>query len=48
MKRLFAPLQIATYLASEWIWQPLWDRLSKMDERLARIEDERIRSGEGL
>lgn len=34
MRRLLAPMNLAVYLVSEWIWQPLWDRLTGWDERV--------------
>ena len=37
-------MSVAIYLVSEWVWQPLWDRLTSFDERVRdaeRVERER-------
>lgn len=45
MRRLFAPMNLAVYLVSEWVWMPLWDRLTAFDDRVEaarRVNADRI------
>ena len=34
MRFLLAPIEFCVYMVSEWVWQPLWDRLTGFDKRL--------------
>lgn len=41
MKRLWAPMEFAVWIVSEWMWQPLVDKLTGFE---ARLEEARRRN----